>query len=209
MLRNRYQLALPFPLAGEAAIEVDSPLSGGHQQRNLALAIAAAVTLHQRHGFALTREALERGIRETRWLGRLQLLAPPPAQSHLAPVLLDAAHNPAGAWALRAFLSPLPVTGPRILLFGCMADKAADEIAQVLFPVFDEILLTVAQTPRAASLAQLVAAAERTGAPYRTFAEPVAALDAALLSTPAHGLIVGAGSIILLGEILGLLKERR
>ena len=209
LLRNRYLLTLPSPLAGETAIEVDSPLSGGHQQRNLALAIAAAITLHRQHGFALTREAVECGIRQTVWPGRLQLLTPPSAQRHLAPVLLDAAHNPAGAWALRAALSPLPVTGPRTLIFGCMADKAMDELAQILFPVFDEVLLTEAQTPRAAPLPQLRAAAERTGTVCHVFSSSAAALGAAQLSTPAHGLIVGAGSIALLGELLSQLKNWR
>ena len=206
-LRNRYQLALPHDVLGGAMLTIDSPLAGGHQQRNIALALATAVELHRRHGYSLTPEAMEAGVRATVWPGRLQLLLPPPELAHHAPVLLDAAHNPAGAWALRAALSPLPIDGPRTLVFACMADKAIGELAQVLFPVFDEVLLTRAHGPRAATLEALTAAAEPTGTAYRTFPDAAAALEAAQLATPAHGLIVLAGSIALLGEMEKLLAS--
>ncbi len=213
LLRNRYTLPLPretFPeLPAGSPLHVDSPLAGTHQQRNIALAIAAAITLHRQHGYALTIAAIEQGLRETHWPGRLQLLRPPASHPQHAPILLDAAHNPAGAWALRAALSSLPVTGPRTLVFGCMADKALPELAQILFPVFDEVLLTQSSSPRAAALDQLAAAAEPTGALYRTFPSAPAALAAAQAATPAHGLIVLAGSIALLGELTSHLPDWR
>lgn len=213
LLRNRYTLTLPADACGdvfsEAALSIDSPLAGAHQQRNIALALAAAVTLHRRHGLRLTLQSLEQGISTTTWLGRLQLLQPPAASLHLAPVLLDAAHNPAGAWTLRAALSPLPISGRRTLVFGCMADKAITELAQILFPVFDEVLLTQVPGPRSASLADLVKAAELPGAECRSFADPVAAFTAAQASTPHDGLVVVAGSIALLGETLPCLRDWR
>ncbi len=208
-LRNHYTLSLSTVFDGAVSLAVDSPLAGAHQQRNIALAVAAAITLNQKHGFQLTHEAVEVGIRETRWPGRLQLQLPPDDRVQLAPVLLDAAHNPAGAWALRASLSPLPIKGPRTLVFGCMADKAVGQIAQILFPVFDEVLLTAAPTSRAALLQDLSAAAENTGALHRSFNDPQAALEAALASTPAHGLVVCAGSIVLIGGITKHLSEMR
>ncbi|RRA48197.1 folylpolyglutamate synthase/dihydrofolate synthase family protein [Acidipila sp. EB88] len=207
MLRNQYSLSLPAgPFVGQS-LAVDSPLAGGHQQRNIALALATAVTLHQNNGFALSLQAMETGIRNTAWPGRLELRLPPAALHHHAPILLDAAHNPAGAWALRAALSPLPIDGPRTLVFGCMADKEIAELAQVLFPIFDEVLLTRADGPRAAPLASLVAAAIPTGALYRTFHSSADALSAAQAGTPGHGLVVLAGSIALLGEWMGQLHD--
>jgi len=80
-------------------VEVDSPLKGAHQHRNLALAMAAAVELAETHGLPVTREAMARGIRETRWPGRMERLT-----SGGVEWILDVAHNPAGAWALRAGL---------------------------------------------------------------------------------------------------------
>src|SRR5207248_7015877 len=82
-------------------IQVETPLVGRHQLRNVALAIATAEELSNQ-GFAITPESIERGIRETRWPGRFQVI--PPSQSS-PEFVLDVAHNPAGAWALRSTLS--------------------------------------------------------------------------------------------------------
>ncbi len=198
-LENSYSVYLPPAAFGGATLQVNSPLAGAHQQRNIALALAAAVTLQQ-FGLPVTVDALEQGIRQTSWPGRLQLLHPPAGSLHAAPVLLDAAHNPAGAWALRSALSALEAEGSKTLVFGCMADKAIEELAQILFPVFDDVFLTRAASGRSAPIALLSAAAEKTGASYQTFSTAHSALAAAQAGTPANGLVVVAGSISLLGE---------
>ncbi len=206
LLRNRYRLSLPPAILGGGMLEVDSPLPGEHQQRNLALSIMAAIYLHQRHGFPLDKPSLEAGIRDTVWPGRLQLLRPGASFVGAPSILLDAAHNPAGAWALRAALSSLPFTGPRTLLFGCMQDKAVDELAQVLFPVFDRVFLTQTASPRAAAVSMLAKAAERTGTPFTSAPSAPDALQAALQATDRTGVLAIAGSVALLGECLPLLS---
>src|SRR6202790_1989486 len=100
--RQRYSLAV---LGTE--IVVDSPLVGRHQLRNLALAIAAAEELHNqgldRHRTVqITPETIAQGIRQTQWPGRFQVL---PGARNSPEYVLDVAHNPAGAWALRSTLS--------------------------------------------------------------------------------------------------------
>ncbi len=143
---NHYDL----PLNGEL-LKVRSPLPGSHQQRNISLAIAAAIELrnHIRHNstetpkarnqtsytstleplFHIPNAAIEAGIAATSWPGRLEFLSPN--------LLLDVAHNPAGAWALRAAISSLPEDQPRTLLFSCLRDKDLTEMARILFPLFD------------------------------------------------------------------------
>ncbi len=96
--RNRY----PLTVMGEE-IEVDSPLAGRHQLRNVALAIATAEELASSDSKS-TPKQIEQGIRETHWPGRFQVLPPSPA-THQREMVLDVAHNPAGAWALRSALS--------------------------------------------------------------------------------------------------------
>ncbi len=99
--RNAYTLHLEE--GGEPkALHVDSPLAGTHQQRNLALAIAAAFELRTHYDFQISDVALEQGIQHTHWPGRLEWIAPN--------LLLDVAHNPAGAWTLRDAISALPET---------------------------------------------------------------------------------------------------
>src|ERR1700744_507504 len=126
---NQYPLSIDGKI-----IQVDSPLAGQHQQRNLALAIAAAIELRTNHGFNIPDAAIEQGVHNTQWPGRLEWI--PSSEGHAA-ILLDVAHNPAGAWALRAALAQIPEDRPRTLLFSCLADKPIAEFAQILFPLFD------------------------------------------------------------------------
>jgi dihydrofolate synthase/folylpolyglutamate synthase len=212
LARNRYDLSIE----GEV-LRVDSPLAGQHQQRNIALAIAAAIELrsnHQHHGepFVIPNAAIEQGIRCTAWPGRLEWMLSPDGH---APLLLDVAHNPAGAWTLRAALAQLPEATPRTLIFSCLADKQIDEMAQVLLPLFDStsgdparvhdhVILAPIPNPRAASIDQLLAAAHRLDVPAHAAPHLAAALAQAHAITPSEGIIVATGSVFLVGEIRSL-----
>ncbi len=206
--RNRYQLVVE----GEV-VQIDSPLAGQHQQRNIALAVATSVELRTNHGFAISNAAIEQGIRETVWPGRLELLASSDA-TH-APLLLDVAHNPAGAWTLRAALAQLPEERPRTLIFSCLRDKQLTELAQVLLPLFDSrsgdplrasdhIILAPIQNARAASVDELLAAAQALDVPAHAAPHLPGALMQARQITPPDGIIVATGSVFLVGELRAL-----
>jgi dihydrofolate synthase/folylpolyglutamate synthase len=208
--RNRYTLRLgPDAEADAALLEVDSPLAGQHQQRNLALAIATAIELRERHGFNIANAAMEQGIRATRWPGRLEWLGDE--------LLLDVAHNPAGAWTLRAALAALPEDRPRTLIFSCLRDKNLTEMARILFPLFDpagdparrhdHIVLAPIGNPRAASVEDLLAAAHALDIPAHAAPHLAGALAQARRVTPPGGLIVATGSVYLVGEIRQLALE--
>src|SRR6185312_1228272 len=121
---NHYDLFL----SGQV-LHIRSPLAGEHQQRNIALAIAAAIELRNQSGdnirsdgvirnhvsYNIPDSAIEAGISHTSEPGRLEFLSPT--------LLLDVAHNPAGAWTLRAAIASLPESQPRTLLFCCLRDK--------------------------------------------------------------------------------------
>lgn len=199
--RNQYPLGVL-----DGVIEVDSPLAGVHQQRNLALAIATIVEIRNNHGYKIELPAIEAGIRATRWPGRLERFA---GHGLRADILVDVAHNPAGIWALRSALSALAqVEGEnpdRILIFGCLGDKAVGEMAQILFPLFDRVILTQVDSPRAATLAEMQLAAVPTGVAFQSAPNASAALTAALEHTSHSGLIVACGSIYLVGKIRELI----
>ena len=164
---------------------MDSPLAGAHQQRNVALAIAAAVELVANHGFSITPAALEEGIRGTRWPGRLERMANSDVEW-----ILDVAHNPAGAWALRAGLHGiLEVRSPRVLVFSCLRDKPIAEMAQILFPLFDQVIVAPIHTARAAAVDDLLAAAQATGTPA-VAAESVAEALRSAQRRAAGGVVV-------------------
>jgi dihydrofolate synthase/folylpolyglutamate synthase len=218
---NHYTISLDG-----APLEVNSPLAGHHQQRNIALAIAAAAELRNqisyihpqtsnKKSYKITNANIEAGIRNTKWPGRLEVVTFLSGPQ----LLLDVAHNPAGAWTLRAAIAQLPDAQPRTLLFSCLRDKNLKEMAQILFPLFDastserphdHIIFAPIDNPRAAKIEDLLAAAHVLDIPAHAAPHLAAALAQARAITPPNGLIIATGSIYLVGEIRRLaLNEDR
>jgi dihydrofolate synthase/folylpolyglutamate synthase len=193
---NHYEIAVDGK-----RLTVRSPLAGEHQQRNIALAIAAAVELRNKNGYKITDASIDAGIAATSWPGRLEFLAPD--------LLLDVAHNPAGAWTLRAAIAALPEARPRTLLFSCLRDKDLREMAQILFPLFDNagerpgdhIVLVPIENARAASVDDLLGAARALEVPACVAGSAAEGLALARQLTPACGLIVATGSVYLVGAV--------
>ena len=186
-----------------AEIVVDSPLAGEHQHRNLALAIAAAAELRDRHRLSITPAAMERGIRQTHWPGRLERL-----ERDGLEWVLDVAHNPAGAWALRAGLRELMgEERPMTLIFSCLRDKPVAEMAQIMFPVFRRVILAPIRTARGAGLDELMAAAKATGTAAVVAKSVGHALEIARegAQSAAGEVMVVSGSAYLVGEARPLL----
>lgn len=175
-------------------------LRGRHQIPN---AVTAAVLLEELDalGIAAPADAIEAGLAGARWPGRLELL-----RHDGTAVLLDAAHNPAGARALAAYLAEAHPGGLPIV-FGAMRDKDVAGMLAALAPVATRFTLTRARTPRAYPPARLgEAAAEAVPAVPR---EVVENLEEAV--TRARGgapLVCVAGSIVLVGDVRGWLIDR-
>ncbi len=191
-------------------INICSPLEGAHQRRNIALAIAAAVELGEEHGLPITAAAIAHGIRSTHWPGRMEHFQ----LTQWPEVILDVAHNPAGAWALRSAFNALnsePQNSPRknVLVFGCLRDKPAAELAQILFPLFDSIVLTPVPSPRTTDMATLCAAASLTGAAFSVATGTQHALEIARDQAGIHGRIILSGSVYLVGEARHRILEAR
>ncbi|MBZ5567669.1 MAG: bifunctional folylpolyglutamate synthase/dihydrofolate synthase [Acidobacteriia bacterium] len=196
--KRETRTSYPLTVMGQE-ITVASPLFGRHQLRNLALAVAAAVELNDA-GLRITPQDIERGIRETRWPGRFQI---EPQGS--IDFVLDVAHNPAGAWALRSALSQRYPDRPLLFVFGAMRDKAIAEMAEILFPLAHRVIATRAENPRSAAPQEIRDAAARTGAEIETGATVAAAIQAARRLTPANAVVVITGSIYVVGEAMPVL----
>ena len=194
-------------------IEVASPLRGAHQHRNIALAIAAAVELAISHGFPVTAKSIAAGIRNTSWPARLERLSvEDPATHHVAEFILDVAHNPAGAWALRAGLRDMLPSHQNLgtLVFSCLRDKPVIEMAHILFPVFDQVIFAPISSTRATPMRDLLAAAASTGTPAFAASSVNQAIELSLEYAEAHpnGPIVVSGSVYLVGDVRTRLLAR-
>jgi dihydrofolate synthase/folylpolyglutamate synthase len=126
-----------FTLVAGESMEIVCPLAGMHQVENARTA-AAALTVA-----GVPRTVIQRGITQAVWPGRLERVARDPA------VILDGAHNPAGARALAAYISEFFGGEPVRIIFGAMRDKAIDEVTETLFPLAAEVIITAPDQPRA------------------------------------------------------------
>lgn len=201
--KNQFVSRYPLQVMGKQ-IQVETPLVGRHQLRNVALAIAAVEEL-SKQGFAITPESIERGIRETHWPGRFQVM---PAKDGSPEYVFDAAHNPAGAWALRSTLSACYEDRPLTFVFGTMRDKAIREIAEILFPVAERVIATRADNPRSATADEIRQAAARISVDIELAADVASALERASKLAGPEDVVVITGSIYIVGEAMRILGVR-
>jgi dihydrofolate synthase/folylpolyglutamate synthase len=178
------------------------PLPGAHQRDNLLVAIRL---LEEAKGESLPVDLrrIPAAVARTRWPGRLERVEGEP------PLLLDGAHNPAGARALAAHLAGGP---PFVLVFAAMADKDVRGLARELFPPAAEVVLTRPRVSRAATPDELARRSGRLGA--RAHREPgvARALRLARRLARARGpgtVVVVAGSLYLVGAVKALRPSRR
>jgi dihydrofolate synthase/folylpolyglutamate synthase len=194
-------VAAPYTVnVQDASVKINTPLAGGHQRRNISLAIAAAVELACEHGFHITPYLIGEGIRQTQWPGRLERI-----ERGGILWILDVAHNPAGAWAVRYGLSDVPRgVEARTLIFSCLRDKPIAEMAKVLFPLFKRVILTPIHSARAAAMDDLIAVAQKAETPFFVAESVGAALRMAGEHAGGNPVVV-CGSVYLVGEARSLL----
>ncbi|HEY5594231.1 MAG TPA: Mur ligase family protein, partial [Nitrospiria bacterium] len=184
--------------------DLDVALLGRHQLLNAGCALAA-LELLEGQGISIGEASVRRGLSTVRWEGRLERMPPAPSG---APVLLDGAHNPAGARVLRAFLDESRPSGPGrlILVLGILRDKDIHGILAELLPAADEVVVTRPRHERAATTAEL----KRHLEPYPvrvTVREPLEeALRYAQSASAAADLICITGSLYTVGEARSFLK---
>jgi dihydrofolate synthase / folylpolyglutamate synthase len=168
----------------DTRLEIVCPLAGEHQVEN---ARVAAVALNQL-GISLA------GIASTRWPGRLERVSERPE------IIIDGAHNPAGTRALAAYIRRF-YAGRRIwIVYGALRDKAVAEMASLLFPLADRVILTAPANSRAMPPEDIPASGARI---THSIAEAIGLLaDAA----PEDAIFI-AGSLYLAGEARALLVK--
>jgi dihydrofolate synthase/folylpolyglutamate synthase len=180
-------------------------LLGDHQAGNAAVALALLDALVEdglRRGAPLPIDPanLRRGLAAARWPGRMELIAHP----RFGRVLLDGAHNPAGAAALSQTLAGLGVHGAP-LVFGAMRGKRVAAVLRALAPLAPRPIFTAVDDPGALLPDALLRVWRRIGRGGAAVADPVAALERALELRRGDEPVVVAGSLYLVGALRGAL----
>jgi dihydrofolate synthase/folylpolyglutamate synthase len=209
---DRDGIEVELPRLGRTAVG----LRGRHQAVNAAVADALLDALDAAGIASVGDEARRAGSAGARWPGRLELLEVGGRE-----LLLDGAHNPAGASALAAALDDLRpflvggrdrVPPPATLVVASMADKDVDGVIAALgaSPVVRSASVVCTCVDAARGMpADALAARWRSVLPdvaVSTDPDPVAAVERALASGPA-GPVVVAGSLYLVGAVRGHLVD--
>ncbi|MGB9455456.1 MAG: folylpolyglutamate synthase/dihydrofolate synthase family protein [Bryobacteraceae bacterium] len=179
-----------FEISGDRPLAIRCPLAGEHQAEN---AVTAALALL---ACGIDRRSIEAGIAAAVWPGRLEHVRERPT------IILDGAHNPAAARALAAYIGRFYAHSPLRLIFGIMRDKAAAEIAGILFPLAWQVIVTAPRQSRALAPESLRAVADHPNL------QVAATLEAALRligNASPDDVIFVTGSLFLVAEARALL----
>ncbi len=177
--------------------EIALPLAGYFQSSNATIAAAAARMLSTDSRPAVPIDAIERGIERTRFPGRVEIVQESPQ------VILDGAHNPEKVGALVQTLNQFQRSGRRILVLGSLGGHDFLNVAEVVSPEADEVIVTAPSAVERASapVDDIVTKVEKTGRPCRVILEPIEAIRAALDIAEPNDQIVVTGSLYLVGAV--------
>ena len=176
--------------------EVALPLRGGHQAANAVCAVAAVDALLPG---GVDAAAVRSGLASARSPGRLEVVAG--ADRDDVPVVLDGAHNPAGAAALaEAIVREIPARR-RVLVLAAMGDKDYAGILDALLPVTDRLVVTQAPTGRSAPAESLGKHAQLAGRDADVVLDPAEALATARAAAEPGDVVVVTGSLYLVGAV--------
>ncbi len=167
--------------------DVKINLRGEYQKFNAAIAMQAAKVL------GIADDKILAGLERVHWAGRFEMI-----DTKFGKVLIDGAHNPNGAMALRESLDKYFPTGKRTFIFGALADKNFDEMVRILFRADDFVIVTPPNSKRAAKVETLCETLTSYGIKNIGVENLNDALEKFL---HADGLKIAAGSLYLIGDV--------
>ena len=174
------------------------PLLGRHQASNAAVAVAALEALSQT---GIPSTLVEQGLSQVRWPGRLEIVYEAPT------VILDGAHNPLAARALRGALEELWPGRKIQLLVGMSSDKPVEAIGQILGPISASATCTRSRHPRAIDPVALATRLEASFQDVHVMSDPLDGYTYLLNALGSSDILVVTGSLFLVGEIRAALRQ--
>lgn len=183
--------------------DVEISMVGRHQAENLKTALATLEILRKSGAVKLDREALYEGLKRARQPGRFEVISEDPL------VIIDGAHNEAGAQALQETMAQ-HFAGKKILLVaGILADKEIDSIVKFLTKITDHIIVTEPDNPRKLAAEKLAGHVADFGVAAEAVSDVEAAVHRAKELADGYDVILFAGSLYLIGDIRRLWRNER
>lgn len=182
-------------LRGSDNTEYKLPLLGAHQRQNLACVLAVTDILRE-NGFKLSREDIQKGIADTRWIGRFEKLSSSPD------FFVDGGHNPQCAGTIAQTFKDIYGGKKAVLLIGLLADKDIDGILKPILPLTKAVFTITPPSPRAMESRELsLLLAKRYKIESESFDSIEKGITAALKFAEPDDVIVAFGSLYSVGAI--------
>ena len=199
---SKIEIEFSSELLGIRAARYALALGGAYQRKNAALAVMAAALLAAAHP-SITQAAIAAALQEVKWPGRFERFT-------LAgtTVVVDGAHNPAGAAALRESLDACFPDEARVFLLGILADKDCAAMLRTLLRAGDRVVITRPFSERAGDPEDLARLAREITGEVEVVRAADEALTRALAWATEERILCAAGSLYLIGELRRSLLER-
>ena len=169
-------------------------LASSYQPYNAALAVTALLALREK-GYAISDENIRKGLYETRWSGRFEVLGKNPI------FILDGAHNPHGMKAAANSFNSLFSGKKIIFITGAMADKDIDGMFSLIVPMSDIFYTLTPNNPRSMKADELARRLENMGARAISCENFEQAVKLALERAGNDGIVAALGSLYFSADI--------
>jgi len=183
--------------------EIEISMIGRHQVQNAMAALMAIAVMNREGKISVSDEAIAAGFRKAVQIGRFEIMEREPY------VIIDGAHNPDGSRALKEAVLGF-FAGKKILMtVGILADKDVDDVLDNFLMISKEFVVTEPANPRKMKAAELAEKISTKGGNCIIMESPADAVKYAEKVKNGYDLELYAGSLYLIGEIRGLLRNVR
>ena len=175
---------------------------GRHQVQNALTALTAIALLNKRGDFTVTDEQIAEGFKRAKQIGRFEIMEKEPF------VILDGAHNPGGAKALKETVLRHFKDKKILMVTGILADKEVEEVLDSFMDITKDFIATEPDNPRKLPAEELTEKMQKRGGHVHCFSKAEEAVSCAQGLYEAYDVILFTGSLYLIGKIRGLINEK-
>ena len=188
---------------GKIFNDIEVKLIGEHQIKNSIVALNVIEYLNNINKINIPMESIKKGLKETKWPGRLEKISENPL------FIIDGAHNEEGAKALQGLIEKNLKDKNKTLIIGMLEDKDVDTVLDLLIPKFNRVITTTPNSPRAMDAQKLKEKVQKYNIEVISKKDIKEAVKFAQKTLNEDDVIISAGSLYMIGEIRTLILNKK
>ena len=188
---------------GKIFNDIEVKLIGEHQIKNSIVALNVIEYLNNINKINIPMESIKKGLKETKWPGRLEKISENPL------FIIDGAHNQEGAKALQGLIEKNLKDKNKTLIIGMLEDKDVDTVLDLLIPKFNRVITTTPNSPRAMDAQKLKEKVQKYNIEVISKKDIKEAVKFAQKTLNEDDVIISAGSLYMIGEIRTLILNKK